>query len=103
MADTDYDTRRVRADTEPDLLDLARFTGQRAAVASGRVDLEVDDGEPPTLPDVMDRDQFPGDEMGMPVMAQRPDEFTCGRCFLVLHQSRQTRAGNGALVCRDCS
>lgn len=42
------------------------------------------------------------EEMSVPVVPMRADEFRCGRCYLVHHRSR--RAGNhDGPVCRDCA
>ncbi|GAA0711592.1 DUF4193 family protein [Dactylosporangium roseum] len=42
------------------------------------------------------------EEMSVPVVPMRADEFRCGRCYLVHHRSRRA-GGHDGPVCRDCA
>ena len=44
-----------------------------------------------------------GEELTMPVIPKRADEFTCTSCFLVHHRSRIAAAPGAPPVCRDCA
>lgn len=44
-----------------------------------------------------------GEELAVPVIPQRADEFTCSSCFLVQHRSRLHSSGAGRFVCADCA
>jgi hypothetical protein len=63
------------------------------------VDLdEADDQDGLELPGA----DLSGEELVMPVIPKRADEFTCGSCFLVQHRSWAARTAGGRAICFDC-
>lgn len=60
----------------------------------------ADDDEDDELPLVADERGRDADAASRPLPLQR-DEFTCGRCFLVVHVSRRARPGEDC--CTDCA
>ncbi len=94
MAVTDYDAPRTSvAQPETESLDLLHE--RRAVPVPDLDDSAVDDYELPGF-EILD------EELSAPVVPMREDEFRCGGCFLVLHQSLRAARAN-AEVCRDCS
>jgi hypothetical protein len=98
---TDYDTLRVREETDPAAEILARLDTRRAEAAAATL---VDDEETVGL-DVLDvhHPGLLGDDHTITVLARQPDEFVCSRCFLVHHRSRYARALLDRPICRDCA
>jgi hypothetical protein len=47
--------------------------------------------------DVVDENVF------VPVIPKRANEFTCSSCFLVHHMSRLASSKGGRLICADCA
>ena len=94
---TDYDARRtsVLDDIEP----LDTITPARADTQSPSVDLDDDDTAEGVEPPGAD---LSGEELTMPVIPKRADEFTCTSCFLVLHRSRRASSHSESFVCIDC-
>lgn len=92
MAITDYDAPRAPV-IEDDSLE--EIQARRAAVNSGSVDTE--ETETFELPGAEQLDE----ELAVPVVPMRSDEFRCTSCFLVRHRSQL--AGSGADVCQDCA
>lgn len=103
MTGSDYDAPRrstlEQENAEIESLDAVRMA--KAQAQSPVVDLEeVDAGESVELPDA----DLAGEELTMPVVPKKADEFTCSACFLVQHSSRVGSGTGGArLVCIDCS
>ena len=44
-----------------------------------------------------------GEDITVPVVPKRADEFTCSSCFLIQHMSRLASAEGGRLICTDCA
>jgi hypothetical protein len=92
----DYDAPRPtptdEADDGLDALTIRRSTGKAGAV-------DVDDTAEAIESGGLD---FVDEELSVPVIPMRGDEFRCGRCFLVHHRSRLADS-TGAQVCRDCA
>jgi len=92
----DYDAPRPtptdEADDGLDALTIRRSTGKAGTA-------DVDD---PTEVIESSGLDFVDEELSVPVIPMRADEFRCGRCFLVHHRSRLADR-TGAQVCRDCA
>ncbi len=92
----DYDAARSAPTDEPDeALDV--LTARRSSSKAG--DTETDDtveGFASSGLEVVD------EELSVPVVPMRADEFRCGRCFLVHHRSRLADHPTVQL-CRDCA
>lgn len=92
----DYDAPRQTPadDTEDELSSLAV---RRSTSKAGTAD--VDD-----TPDVFNASEIDAidEELSVPVVPMRADEFRCSRCFLVHHRSRLADP-HGTPTCRDCS
>ncbi len=46
---------------------------------------------------------FSGDDVSVPIIGKRANEFTCSRCFLIQHVNRLAASGRGQLICIDCA
>lgn len=94
---TDYDAPRVRAEDEPDDTSLEQL---RATSASHKraslVEDEANLHEDLELPGA----DLSGEALSVLILPRQRDEFTCTRCFLVVHHSQRAHAGVD--VCRDC-
>jgi hypothetical protein len=96
---TDYDApRRVATDLEEDSLE--ELKARRTATQSTALD--VDEAE------VADSYELPGadlsdEELSVPVVPMRTNEFRCSRCFLVHHRTQLAGQRNGADICRECA
>ena len=44
-----------------------------------------------------------GEDITMPIIPKRADEFTCSSCFLIHHMSRLASSKDGQLMCTDCA
>ena len=99
----DYDTPRVREETNAAADYLAQLDTRRTDAAAAT--LIIDDDSTTGLDDAVDlvRPGLFGDDPTFSVLAQQPDEFTCSRCFLVHHRSQRARVVQDKPVCRDCS
>lgn len=102
MTGSDYDAPRRSAleeqNAEIESLDAVRVA--KAQAQSPVVDLEeVDAGDSMELSDI---DDVLGEELTMPIVPRRADEFTCSVCFLVQHRSRVGSGPGARLVCVDC-
>ncbi|MFM9032812.1 MAG: DUF4193 family protein [Mycobacterium sp.] len=86
----DYDARR-RAPAEDEPLD------ELARPPTAVLDSEETDFFELPAGDLFD------EELVVRVEPKRPDEFTCGSCFLVHHKSRLARGRNGQSICTDCA
>lgn len=62
---------------------------------------EADEADEVGLLDVDSAELIP-DDLTMPVIPRRADEFTCSKCFLILHISRLAMADDGHPACTDC-
>ncbi len=95
---TDYDAPR-RSDDDPvdGLADVPEAQPAAAVVSLG------DDDDPVAT----EAFELPGadvhEELTVHVMPKQRDEFTCWRCFLVLHESRLAYHDDGRPVCADCA
>jgi hypothetical protein len=98
---TDYDTVRVREETDPAAEILARLDTRRSEAAAATL---VDDEETLGV-DALDvhRPGLLGEDHAITVLARQPDEFVCSRCFLVHHRSRYARDLRDEPICRDCA
>jgi len=43
------------------------------------------------------------EDIAVPVIAKRANEFTCSSCFLIHHVSRLASSQGGQLICADCA
>lgn len=91
----DYDAPRSTQANDDGGLDV--LTIRRGADRSNLVDAD-DAAAVTTLPDIDAID----DELTVPVIPMRGDEFRCARCFLIHHRHRLVER-NGSQICRDCS
>ena len=100
-ATTDYDApRRNALDDDTDIESLDALTAARTDKQSPAVDLdETDTGESLELPGA----DLSGEDMTMPVVPQRADEFTCTSCFLLQHRSRLASRPDTPKICVDCA
>jgi hypothetical protein len=73
--------------------------GQR--LASSCVD--IDDGGESDVQASFERAEadFVGEDITVPVIPKRADEFTCSSCFLIPHMSRLASSKCGQLLCTD--
>ncbi|MEV4410774.1 DUF4193 family protein [Catellatospora sp. NPDC049609] len=92
MGNADYDAPRSQAAEEDSLEELR---ARRDAPNTAAVDVE----EPESF-DLPGAEQL-DEELTVPVIPMRADEFRCSRCFLVHHHSQRAVAGED--VCRDCA
>jgi hypothetical protein len=44
-----------------------------------------------------------GEDVTVPVIPKRTDEFICSSCFLIHHRSRLASSKGGQLLCTDCA
>ena len=93
---TDYDApRQPVVDLAEDSLE--ELAARRAAAQSPLVD--VDEAEATfELPGA----ELPDEELTVPVVPMRGDEFRCASCFLVHHRSQLARHRYGEPICREC-
>jgi hypothetical protein len=97
MTTTDYDAPRKSAvDLAEDSLD--ELTARRSNPQSPTVDVDETDSEAFDLPGA----ELADEELTVPVVPMRTNEFRCSSCFLVHHQSQLATERNGQPVCRDC-
>jgi uncharacterized protein DUF4193 len=93
---TDYDApRRPLVELAEDSLE--ELKSRRAAARSAEID-EVD-AEEFELPGA----DLSDEELTVPVVPMRADEFRCSRCFLVHHRSQLAGQRGGQDICRECS
>ena len=97
MTATDYDApRRAAADLAEDSLE--ELTSRRSAAQSPSADVDEADAESFELPGA----DLADEELSVPVVPMRANEFRCSSCFLVHHRSQLAGERNGQPVCRDC-
>ena len=91
---TDYDApRTIAADDSVEEWQARRGTPDMILT-------DIDGGDQVTTFDSLDADLF-DEDLTVPVVPMRADEFRCGRCFLVRHRSQLTVAVNA--LCQDCA
>ena len=96
---TDYDAPRAGVAGDAEIDSLEAITSARANAQSPNVDLDEADAEDGLeLPGA----DLSGEELVMPVIPKRADEFTCMSCFLVQHRSRIAGTAGGRAICIDC-
>ena len=99
-ATTDYDAPRRSTVDDAETESLDAITTARKDAQSPDVDLdEGDTAESVELPGA----DLSGEELTMPVIPKRADEFTCASCFLVQHRSRIATVAGGQTICSDCA
>jgi hypothetical protein len=98
MTTTDYDApRRAVADLAEDSLE--ELATRRTSAQTGTVDLdEAEVADSFELPGA----EVPDEELTVPVVPMRADEFRCSRCFLVHHRHQLAEKRNGEYLCREC-
>ena len=95
---TDYDAPR-KTDDELAEESIEELKARRAEKASA---VDIDEAD---LAEVM---ELPGadlsdEALSVRVLPRRSDEFTCSRCFLVLHRSQLAKEKNGEPICSECA
>jgi hypothetical protein len=99
-ATTDYDAPRRSTLEEAETESLEVLATARTDAQSPDVDLdEGDSGEAIDLPGA----DLIGEELSMPVIPKKADEFTCSSCFLVQHRSRIASGSSDRAICIDCA
>ncbi|MCV6983192.1 DUF4193 family protein [Mycolicibacterium pulveris] len=65
----------------------------------------VDETEEPDAAGLLalDSSELIADDMIVPVIPKRADEFTCSKCFLIHHISRSATSADGQPTCTDCA
>jgi len=99
MAVNDYDAPRGNTvELEQDSLEELRT--RRTTTQSASVDVdETEIAETFELPGAEPLDE----ELSVPVVPMRTDEFRCASCFLVHHRNQWARQRNGQDICRECA
>src|SRR6478609_5421588 len=82
-ATTDYDAPRRSTLEEAE-------TESLEVLATARTDAQSPDAD------------LIGEELSMPVIPKKADEFTCTSCFLVQHRSRIASGTSDRAICIDC-
>ena len=96
---TDYDAPRGPVEQDDDE-SVKQIRARRAdSPQSSEVDLDDSDAESVELPGA----DLSGEELTVKVVPPQPDEFTCTRCFLVVHRSRRAPHPRDQPVCRECA
>lgn len=99
-ATTDYDAPRRSTIEEAETESLEALTATRPDAQSPVVEMdEGDSSESVEVPDI----DLSGEELTMPVVPKKADEFTCSSCFLVQHRSRIASSSGDRAVCVDCA
>jgi len=99
-ATTDYDAPRRSTIEEAETESLEALTATRPDAQSPVV--EMDEGDAAESVEVPDID-LSGEELTMPVVPKKADEFTCSSCFLVQHRSRIASGSGDRAICVDCA
>ena len=98
MTATDYDApRRPAADLAEDSLE--ELTSRRQTAQSPSADVDEVDAESFELPGA----DLADEELSVPVVPMRANEFRCSSCFLVHHRSQLAAQRNGEMICRECA
>ena len=99
-ATTDYDAPRRSTIEEAETESLEALTATRPDAQSPVVEMdEGDSSESVEVPDI----DLSGEELTMPVIPKKADEFTCSSCFLVQHRSRIASGSSDRAICIDCA
>jgi hypothetical protein len=91
---TDYDAPR-KTDEELAEDSLEELKAQRAEATNPQV--EVDEN------DVSDSADLSDESLTVRVLPKQADEFTCSKCFLVMHRSRIAKETKGKATCIECA
>jgi Domain of unknown function (DUF4193) len=95
----DYDSpRRPAVEIEEDSLEELKARSTAAQSLSHDLD-EAEASEQFELPGA----DLSGEELTVTVVPMQPDEFRCGRCFLVHHRSQRAARADGQDVCQECA
>jgi Domain of unknown function (DUF4193) len=93
----DYDDDRLRAEDTPEEV----LPGQN--LASRWVDIDdADESDMERAFELAGAD-LAGEDITVPVIPKRADEFMCSSCFLICHMSRMASSRDGQPVCTDCA
>ena len=94
---TDYDAPR-RGDTDEEAESLEELRDRREQRFPGAAG-EAEEPESVELPGA----DLSHEELTVPVVPPKPDEFVCTVCFMVHHRSQLAGlTADGQPVCRDC-
>ncbi|MFY9325993.1 MAG: DUF4193 domain-containing protein [Candidatus Nanopelagicales bacterium] len=96
---TDYDAPR-KTDEELAEDSLEDLKAKRAETNNPQAD--VDENE------ISETIELPGadlsdESLSVKVVPKQADEFTCTKCFLVMHRSRIASEKKGVLICDECA
>lgn len=96
---TDYDAPR-KTDEELAEDSLEELKAQRAEATNPQVEVDENDNS--------DSVELPGADLSdesltVRVLPKQADEFTCIKCFLVMHRSRIAKETKGKAVCIECA
>ncbi|MED7931761.1 DUF4193 domain-containing protein [Nonomuraea sp. LP-02] len=95
---TDYDTPRKVDDSDQE--GYADTLTRRPDLSSAVIDVdETELAESIELPGA----DLSGEELAVRVIPPQADEFTCSRCFLVMHRSQRVSGPSGRQVCLECA
>jgi hypothetical protein len=72
-------------------------------VGSGWVDIDDAQGSAGAEPFELAGADLGGEDVTVPVIPKRADEFTCANCFLIHHISRLASPTDSQLICTDCA
>ncbi len=72
-------------------------------VGSRWVDIDDAQGSAGAEPFELGAPDLIGEEITVPVIPKRADEFTCSNCFLIHHISRLATATGTQQICTDCA
>jgi hypothetical protein len=97
-ADIDYDSPRRPPVEDDGGLDELRVRSNAAQSSGADLD-EMEAAEGFELSGV----DPSGEELTVPVMPMRYDEWRCTRCYLVQHRNQFIARSDGQDVCRECS
>lgn len=97
---TDYDTLKTADPSDPAAQDGLGDFSIAIAPLSPLQDLDTADDQPLELTVELDG---VGEELSVPVIPRRADEFTCCGCYLVQHNSRAARRSESGTLCPECA
>lgn len=96
---SDYDARRVSDVETADKSNLRELGTVLPRSSTAIVDDDPNDMHFFELPGA----DLSGEELSVPVIPARADEFTCSCCYLVQHRSRLRSSNGAAPICADCA